>query len=293
MSSISHVVTDFTVIDGTFAIENDWHCLKGKYTSEQSEVYDQNAKCMSNPKYVIDIWYKAIGSTAVFQGTSTYTSIFIDDTKIVSQLFGNLESLFKTIGIGRLIFPIHNIMAPNLIMYKGIDIGTEKEIDDAHSYLKLPSKEELGYNSKVPLGFNTNKYLKKNSNSSYSISRSYNKYYTRPDSDTNWGVTSAYFSDTSNVVDSGGSDGYKTSGAKFLGSSNFLGGAFNTDSITIKNKKLFAYKVDNSDLGFPFNTSVATFIPRLFNGYIMIPELTNVGVAAYICLGVHPISDDE
>jgi hypothetical protein len=292
---VSHSIKDFTVIDDDFAIENDWHCLKGKYTSEQSEVYDMNVKKMTNPKYVIDIWYKLIGATKMFRDGEQTTSLFsYDNSSSEYNGITDINNLNKKVGG----YPEHIfntlVWADDLsyIIDYGdtipriIDIGTEKEIDDAHSYLKLPSKEELGYNSRIPLGLdfrNSVKYAddeeKEGWRYEYGKYRSYNSIsrYTFEDSSTiNLGT----------IFD-------QEKSAPFLGT-NCVTVDKPIYTISIGEDNILTYTLDETKLGLPFNVdNKKYFVPRLFTGYITTEFMYNPQAALYICLGVHPISDDE
>lgn len=260
----------FNNLSDNFAIENLWHKLPGVYTADQVNLYDANGKLMSNPKYVINIFYKLILPSTYESNQDTNLVMYTTDAVTSSGSYYSRASTLSKLCNDIVGVPCmyDNYKQPHCII-----TGTSPT-----NYLALPSNSELGFDSNLPAGTDINELA---SNSSYTWGYSNNSYF----------MNTAYSNDS----------------AHYLNLSSGVTEAINTALLTSVNYSngLVHYGINPSQAtcGLPFtynDSNIKALMPSLFTGYIMqtsfrntylrdtTPDKTLTG-ALYICLGVSKI----
>lgn len=260
----------FNNLSDNFAIENLWHKLPGTYTTEQVNLYDANGKKMSNPKYVINIFYKLILPATYESNEDTNLVMYTTDAVTSSGSYYSRASTLSKLCNDIVGVPCmyDKYKQPHCII-----TGTSPT-----NYLELPSNSELGFDSNLPAGTDIVDIA---GNSSYTWV--YNN--------------SSYFKNAANANDT----------SHYLNLSNGVTNTINNALLTSVNysEGLVHYGINPSQAtcGLPFkynDSSVKALMPSLFTGYIMqtsflntylrdtTPDKTLTG-ALYICLGVSKI----
>lgn len=260
----------FNNLSNNFAIENLWHKLPGVYTDDQVNLYDANGKLMSNPKYVINIFYKLIIPSTYESNQDTNLVMYTTDAVTSSgSYYSRASTLSKLcndiVGIPCM-YDKYN--QPHCII-----TGSSPT-----NYLSLPSSSELGFDSNLPAGTDIVD-LAGYSNYTWGYN---NSDYFKSTADAN--DTSHYLNLSSGVT--------KTINKALLTSVNYSDGLVH-----------YGINPSQATCGLPFkyrDEYVKALMPNLFTGYIMqtsflntyerntSPDKTLTG-ALYICLGVSKI----
>lgn len=274
-STMIHNVTNFTADrSDTFLIENSWHKLQGTDDPNTTmRLWDSVGNKMDPYDYIIDIFYKLIipkyrtinennpgeGLLSMYKyhTTSWSTRRYCATTEYMASKMGGTTAMYASVNDGN-----HYLAA----------LFGRNPSDPA---LDLPSDQIIGYDSDFTEG-----------TSLQDFNDGTNKYWT------------AYFNLPLNQGN--------MNGQRFLGVSG--DGGDNVTSLlngVTYNSNGASYSIEPSSAscGIPFSIrpgwedeNKKFYMPELFRGFIMINNLSNIGIAGgslpdigalYMCLGVH------